>query len=148
MDKEEVRGTSEMEVDDSAASSEPVESEATATRESTTDTESMLEEKTEQQTPTEETAATRQEKKRAMVNLISRVQDTFNGLDRYAIQLARMKEEHLQHLAQLQDMEAYHKEMLKRLQVEHDRLLELQGELGIHEQKGGGGGGGGENTDQ
>lgn len=136
----EAREASEMEVDDTTAvdeaSSAPVETEAAG--EATMATEDGSQEKQDDQGLSEELIAVREEKKRTMINLISRVQDTYNGLDRYAMQLTKMKEEHLQHLTQLQDMESYHKEMLRRLQVEHDRLVELQGELGGVEEQGDG----------
>ncbi|KAK4317118.1 hypothetical protein Pmani_011773 [Petrolisthes manimaculis] len=124
---------------DSTSIQEKLEEQKGLTLDSTSPQEKLEE---QQQGLAEDMTTTREDKKRAMVNLISRVQDTFNGLDRYAIQLAKMKEEHLHHLAQLQDMEVYHKEMLRRLQVEHDRLLELQGDIGVQEQKGS------ENVDQ
>lgn len=80
----------------------------------------------QQQGLSKELLALKTEKMKALACAEIKVQATLNGLGQYARQVAKMKEEHMKLMTQLEDLAMFHQERIRVIEEEDARVRELQ----------------------
>lgn len=83
----------------------------------------------QQQGLSKELLEKKKEKMKAIANVQVRVQATLNGLDQYAMQIAKMKDEHMKLMTLLEGLSTFHQERIQLLEEDDARLTELQAYL-------------------